>query len=93
MHDAHTYLLWALRKIEIIGSRDDLEALNYQGVQIAKEVEAEGNAFLTGNISNTWVYDPGLKHFQVKLRYLCNESSSSLLVNIFYQHFYYKGKK
>lgn len=82
MHDARTHLLWALRKIEIIGSRDDLEALNYQGVQIAKEVEAEGNAFLAGNISNTWVYEPGLKDFQVKLRYLWNESSSSLLVNI-----------
>ena len=70
MHDALTYLFWALRKLKVIGRRDNLEALNYQGVQMAKEVAAEGNYFLAGNISNTWVYEPGLREFQVKLRYL-----------------------
>jgi len=68
--------------LKVIGPKDDLEALNYQGVQIAKEVAAEGNSILAGNISNTWVYDPGLRDFQVRLRYLWNESPSSLSVNI-----------
>ena len=51
MHDARTYLFWALRKLKVIDRRNNLEALNYQGVQIAKEVAAEGNYFLAGNIS------------------------------------------
>jgi len=46
LHDARTYLFWALRKLKVIDRRDNLEALNYQGVQIAKEVAAEGNYFL-----------------------------------------------
>ncbi len=39
------------------------------------KIYAEGYLF-------KWVYDPGLRDFQVKLRYLWNESSSGLLVNI-----------
>ena len=70
MHDARTYLFWALRKLKVISPRDNLEALNYQGVQIAKEVAAGSNSFLAGNISDTWVYEPGLREFQVKLQYL-----------------------
>lgn len=45
-------------KMKTIGREEDLEALNHQAVAIAKEVAAEGNALVAGNISNTWVYDP-----------------------------------
>lgn len=45
-------------KMKVIGREDDLEALNHQAVQIAKEIAAEGDALVAGNISNTWVYDP-----------------------------------
>ena len=70
MHDALTYLFWALRKLKVIGRRDNLEALNFQGIQIAKKVAAEGYYFWAGNISNAWVYDQSLREFQVKLQYL-----------------------
>jgi len=45
-------------KMKVIGREGDLEALNHQAVQIAKEIAAEGDALVAGNISNTWVYDP-----------------------------------
>ena len=45
-------------KMKTIGREEELEVLNHNAVQIAKEVAAEGNALVAGNISNTWVYDP-----------------------------------
>ena len=45
-------------KMKVIGRENELEKLNHQAVQIAKEIAAEGNALVAGNISNTWVYDP-----------------------------------
>jgi betaine-homocysteine S-methyltransferase len=44
-------------KLKTIGREGDLEALNRQAVRLAKEVAAEGNALVAGNICNTWVYD------------------------------------
>ena len=44
-------------KLKTIGREGDLEALNRQAVRLAKEVAAEGDALVAGNISNTWVYD------------------------------------
>lgn len=44
-------------KLKTIGREDDLEMLNRQAVRLAKEVAAEGNALVAGNIANTWVYD------------------------------------
>jgi betaine-homocysteine S-methyltransferase len=45
-------------KMKVIGREDELEALNLKAVEIAREVAAEGDALVAGNISNTWIYDP-----------------------------------
>jgi betaine-homocysteine S-methyltransferase len=45
-------------KLRSIGREGDLEALNRQALRLAKEVAAEGDALVAGNICNTWVYDP-----------------------------------
>ncbi len=45
-------------KMKTIGREDEVEAMNYQAVMIAKQVASEGSALVAGNISNTWIYDP-----------------------------------
>jgi betaine-homocysteine S-methyltransferase len=45
-------------KLRTIGREGDLETLNRRAIQIAKDVAAEGDALVAGNICNTWVYDP-----------------------------------
>src|SRR2546423_1510872 len=45
-------------KLRMIGREQDLEPLNRDALRIAKEVAAEGDALVAGNICNTWVYDP-----------------------------------
>ena len=45
-------------KLRMIGREDDLEPLNRNALQLAKEVAAEGDALFAGNICNTWAYDP-----------------------------------
>src|SRR5207253_11519956 len=45
-------------KLRVIGREDDLEALNRQALQLARDVAAEGDALVAGNICNTWAYDP-----------------------------------
>src|SRR3990172_6776198 len=45
-------------KMRMIGREDDLEPLNRNALGIGREVAAEGDALLAGNICNTWVYDP-----------------------------------
>jgi betaine-homocysteine S-methyltransferase len=45
-------------KLRMIGREDDLEPLNKQALELAKEVAAEGQALVAGNICNTWAYDP-----------------------------------
>jgi betaine-homocysteine S-methyltransferase len=45
-------------KMKTIGREGDLEALNRKAIQLARDVAAEGNALVAGNISNTWLYDP-----------------------------------
>src|SRR2546423_13842899 len=45
-------------KLRTIGREDDLEPLNRQALRLAKEVAAEGDALVAGNICNTWVFDP-----------------------------------
>jgi betaine-homocysteine S-methyltransferase len=42
----------------MIGREDDLEPLNRNALELAKEVAEEGDALLAGNICNTWAYDP-----------------------------------
>ncbi len=45
-------------KMKTIGREGDLEALNRKAIQLARDVAAEGNALVAGNINNTWIYDP-----------------------------------
>lgn len=45
-------------KLKTIGREGDLEQLNRQAVRLAREIAAEGDALVAGNICNTWAYDP-----------------------------------
>ena len=45
-------------KLRMIGRERDLEPLNRNALQLAREVAREGDALVAGNICNTWVYDP-----------------------------------
>jgi betaine-homocysteine S-methyltransferase len=45
-------------KLRSIGREGDLEPLNRHALRLAREVAAEGDALVAGNICNTWVYDP-----------------------------------
>jgi betaine-homocysteine S-methyltransferase len=44
-------------KMRLIGREDDLEPLNRDALRLAREVAAEGDALVAGNICNTWAYD------------------------------------
>lgn len=45
-------------KLRAVGREDDLEALNRAALRLAREVAAEGDALMAGNLCNTWAYDP-----------------------------------
>ena len=45
-------------KLAVIGREGDLEPMNRQALRIAKEVAAEHDSLVAGNICNTNVYDP-----------------------------------
>jgi len=45
-------------KLRTIGREDDLEPLNRHALRLARDVAAEGDALVAGNICNTWAYDP-----------------------------------
>src|SRR2546428_1548556 len=45
-------------RLKGVGREGDLERLNRQAVRLAREVAAEGDALVGGNICNTWAYDP-----------------------------------
>ena len=45
-------------KLRSIGREGDLEPLNRDALRLAREVAAEGDALVAGNICNTWAYDP-----------------------------------
>jgi len=45
-------------KLRLVGRENDLEKLNRQALQLAKQVAAEGNALVAGNVSNTTIWDP-----------------------------------
>jgi betaine-homocysteine S-methyltransferase len=44
-------------KLKLIGRENDLEEMNCQAVRLAREVAAEGDALVAGNICNTWAYN------------------------------------
>lgn len=54
-------------KMRVIDREKDLESLNRQAVRIAKEIAAEGDVLVAGNICNTWVYDPEDKERTAKI--------------------------
>src|SRR5271169_5798745 len=45
-------------KLAVIGREGDLEPMNRQALRIAKEVGAEHDSLVAGNICNTNVYEP-----------------------------------
>ena len=45
-------------KLKVVGRENDLEALNRKAVQLAKEVAADHDVLVAGNICNTWAYKP-----------------------------------
>ncbi len=45
-------------KLRQVGREGDLEAMNRQAVKLARDVAAEGDAVVAGNVCNTWAYDP-----------------------------------
>jgi betaine-homocysteine S-methyltransferase len=45
-------------KLRHVGREDELEPLNRDALRLAREVAAEGDALVAGNICNTWAYDP-----------------------------------
>jgi len=44
-------------KLRLVGREKDLEKLNRQALQLAKQVANEGNALLAGNLSNSTIWD------------------------------------
>lgn len=46
-------------KLKLIGREGDLEKMNRTALELAKQVAAEGDALVAGNICNTNVYLPG----------------------------------
>jgi betaine-homocysteine S-methyltransferase len=53
-------------KLADVGREGELEQLNRQAVRLAKEVAAEGDALVAGNICNTWLYDSNNKEASSK---------------------------
>jgi betaine-homocysteine S-methyltransferase len=45
-------------KLRTIGREGELETMNRKAIRLAREVAAEDDALVAGNINNTWVYDP-----------------------------------
>jgi betaine-homocysteine S-methyltransferase len=45
-------------KLRDVGRDGQLEQMNRAAVRLAREVAAEGDALVAGNICNTWSYDP-----------------------------------
>jgi betaine-homocysteine S-methyltransferase len=53
-------------KMRAIGREGDLERLNRDAVMVAREVAAEGDALVAGNVCNTWEYDPA-RHAETEM--------------------------
>lgn len=45
-------------KLRQLGRESELEAMNRQAVRLARQVAAEGDALVAGNVCNTWAYNP-----------------------------------
>jgi len=45
-------------KLKLIGRENDLERLNRQAVQLARQAVGDADVLIAGNICNTWAYKP-----------------------------------
>lgn len=45
-------------KLATVGMRGSVDEINRNAVRIAREIAAEGDALVAGNLSLTWAYDP-----------------------------------
>src|SRR5947199_8264696 len=45
-------------KLATVGMAGKVDEINREAVRIAREVAAEGDALVAGNLSLTWAYDP-----------------------------------
>ena len=64
-------------KLRVIGREDDLEPINRQALQIAKEVARETGTLFAGNICNTNVYDPTTPQSRTRACARCSTSRSA----------------
>jgi len=46
-------------KLATVGLQGKVDEINRNAVQVARDVAAEGDALVAGNLSLTWAYDPG----------------------------------
>jgi betaine-homocysteine S-methyltransferase len=60
-------------KLKLIGREDDLENMNRTALELAKQVAAEGNALVAGNICNTNTFLPGDKQSKKECRAMFEE--------------------
>ncbi len=60
-------------KMRVVGREDDLEALNRRALQIAKEVAAEGDQLVAGNVCNTNFYAPDVTATHDEVRAMFEE--------------------
>jgi betaine-homocysteine S-methyltransferase len=60
-------------KLKLIGRESDLETINRTALDLAKQVAAEGNALVAGNICNTNIFLPGDKRSKKECRAMFEE--------------------
>jgi betaine-homocysteine S-methyltransferase len=60
-------------KLKLIGRESDLENINRTALELAKQVAAEGNALVAGNICNTNIFLPGDKQSKKQCRAMFEE--------------------
>jgi betaine-homocysteine S-methyltransferase len=60
-------------KLKLIGREGELETMNKTALRLAKQVAAEGDALVAGNISNTNIYEPGNRNTEKQIRHMFEE--------------------
>ena len=78
-------------KMKLIGRENELEPMNRQALRIAKEVAAETNTLVAGNICNTNAFEPGdqVNHgkigdlFAEQVEWMCDEGVDFVIAETF----------
>lgn len=60
-------------KMRLVGRENELEEINRKAIRIAKEVAAEGNALVAGDICNTNIWEPNLPETHQEARNMFRE--------------------